>query len=172
MGNTHSGKHGNRWKNREIWVFPGKFSSMPQLFLFSASSSRLSCPHRYLADLSRSSRACPDLWSVFHLLDDLPLPDWRASSSHLGHPRVTVARQSDSALFTLGLILAKSTPLATRRKVANHSPWTPRGKQTSSKDIWNRDFHSSPIHSHTCIEVTSGTLALDDLDSCQIRVLK
>jgi hypothetical protein len=31
------------------------------------------------------------------------------------------------------------------------------------------DFHSSPIHSHTCIEVTSGTLALDDLDSCQIE---
>jgi hypothetical protein len=32
---------------------------------------------------------------------------------HLGHPRVTVACQSDSALFTLGLNLAKSTPLAT-----------------------------------------------------------
>jgi hypothetical protein len=28
------------------------------------------------------------------------------------------------------------------------------------------DIHSSPIHSHTCIEVTSGTPALDDLDSC------
>jgi hypothetical protein len=25
------------------------------------------------------------------------------------------------------------------------------------------DFHSSPIHSHTCIEVTSGTLALEEL---------
>jgi hypothetical protein len=42
--------------------------------------------------------------------------------AHLGHPRVTVARQSDWALFTLGLNLAKSTPIATRRKVANHSP--------------------------------------------------
>jgi hypothetical protein len=31
------------------------------------------------------------------------------------------------------------------------------------------DFHSSPIHSQ--IEVTSGTLALEELDSCQI-VLK
>jgi hypothetical protein len=29
-----------------------------------------------------------------------------------GHPRVTVACQSDSALFALGLNLAKSTPLA------------------------------------------------------------
>jgi hypothetical protein len=41
---------------------------------------------------------------------------------HLGHPRVKVARQSDWALFTLGLNLAKSTPLRTGKKVANHSP--------------------------------------------------
>jgi hypothetical protein len=34
---------------------------------------------------------------------------------HLGHPRVTVACQSNSALFTLA-------PLSTGKKVANHSP--------------------------------------------------
>jgi hypothetical protein len=34
------------------------------------------------------------------------------------------------------------------------------------------DFHSFPIHSNTCIEVTSGTLALDDFDSCQIEFKK
>jgi hypothetical protein len=72
---------------------------------------------------------------------------------HLRHPRVTVTRQSDSALFTLGLILAKSTPLATRRKVANHSPWTPRGKQTSSKDIWSGDF---PFLSNTFTHLHRG----------------
>jgi hypothetical protein len=33
-----------------------------------------------------------------------------------------VARQSDWALFTLGLNLAKSTSLNTRKKEANHSP--------------------------------------------------
>jgi hypothetical protein len=31
-----------------------------------------------------------------------------------------------------------------------------------------RIFHSSPIHSNTCIDVTSGTLALNNLDSCHI----
>jgi hypothetical protein len=45
-----------------------------------------------------------------------------AAKSHLGHPRFTVARQSDWASFTLGLNLAKSTSLTTRKKVANHSP--------------------------------------------------
>jgi hypothetical protein len=89
-----------------------------------------------------------------------------SSTHHLGHPRVTVARQSDWALFNL----AKSTSLNTRKKVANHSPWTPQGKQTSSKDIWSGDFHSSPIHSNTCIEVTSGILSCTyDFDSCQIE---
>jgi hypothetical protein len=41
---------------------------------------------------------------------------------HLGHPRVTFTRQSDWALFTLGLNLAKSTSLTMQKKVANHSP--------------------------------------------------
>jgi hypothetical protein len=45
----------------------------------------------------------------------------RAAEMHLGHPRVTVACQSDWALFTLGLNLAKSTSLAARSKVANYS---------------------------------------------------
>jgi hypothetical protein len=72
---------------------------------------------------------------------------------HIGHPRVTVACQSGSALFTLGLNLAKSTPLATRRKVANHSPKTPRGKQTSSKDIWSGGF---PFVSNTFTHLHRG----------------
>jgi hypothetical protein len=41
---------------------------------------------------------------------------------HLGHPRVTVARQSDLALFALGINLANSVPLCMGKKVANHSP--------------------------------------------------
>jgi hypothetical protein len=36
--------------------------------------------------------------------------DWTLFA--LGHPRVTVARQSDWTLFALGLDLAKSTSLA------------------------------------------------------------
>jgi hypothetical protein len=72
---------------------------------------------------------------------------------HLGHPRVTVACQLDWALFPLGLDLAKSTSLATRRMVTNHSRWTPRCKPTSSKDIWSGGI-SIPllpaIHSYTC----------------------
>jgi hypothetical protein len=59
-------------------------------------------------------------------------PSPTVHGTHLGYPRVTVGLAS----LTLGLNLAKSTPLATRRKVANHSLRTPRGKQTSSKDIW------------------------------------
>jgi hypothetical protein len=56
--------------------------------------------------------------------------------SHLGQPMATVARQSDWALFTLGLNLAKSTSFATRRKVANHSPCKlPEDKQTSNNDL-------------------------------------
>jgi hypothetical protein len=68
---------------------------------------------------------------------------------HLGHARVTVTCQSDSALSTLGLNLAKSTPLATRRKVANHSPRTPEVNKPQA-----RISGVGPIH---CIEVTSGT---------------
>jgi ribosomal protein L31 len=40
---------------------------------------------------------------------------------------------------------ANSVPLCTRKEVANHSPWTPQSKQTSSKDIWSWDFHCTPI---------------------------
>jgi hypothetical protein len=94
-------------------------------------------------------------------------PDWNSiwcvvpinricgDDMHLGHPSVTVACQSDSALFTLGLNLAKSTSLghAVRRKVANHSPWTPRGKQTSSKDIWSGGF---PFLSNTFTHLHQG----------------
>jgi hypothetical protein len=57
-------------------------------------------------------------------------PENRPKCKHyLRHPRVTVARQTDWALFTLGLSLAKSAPICTGKKVANHSPWIPRGKQ-------------------------------------------
>jgi hypothetical protein len=46
-----------------------------------------------------------------------------------------VARQSDRALFTLNLTnLEKSASLTMWIKVANRSPWTPQGKQSSSKD--------------------------------------
>jgi hypothetical protein len=41
---------------------------------------------------------------------------------HLGHPRVTVARQSDLALFTLGLNLAKSTSLYHAKKGGQSQP--------------------------------------------------
>jgi hypothetical protein len=81
------------------------------------------------------------------------LSDVHVPFCHLGHPRVTVACQSDSALFALGLSLAKSTPLAARRKVANHSPWTPRGKQTSSMDIWSWGF---PFLSNTFTHLHRG----------------
>jgi hypothetical protein len=76
----------------------------------------------------------------------------KTPQNHLGHPMVTVAHQSDSALFALGLNLAKSTSLAARRKVANHNPWTPRGKQTSSKDILSGGFpflSNTLTHLHT-----------------------
>jgi hypothetical protein len=52
----------------------------------------------------------------------------------------TQGLQSPTSRTWLGLNLAKSTSLATRRKVANHSPWTTQGKQTSSKDIWSGGF--------------------------------
>jgi hypothetical protein len=44
--------------------------------------------------------------------------------------------------------------------VANHSPRTPRSKQTWSKDICSGDFPFLSNIFITCIEVTSGTLAL------------
>jgi hypothetical protein len=82
--------------------------------------------------------------------------------THLGHPRVTVTHQSDLALFTLGLILAKSTSLAARRWPITALELTEVNKP-QARISGVGDFHSSPIHSHTCIEVTSDTLALDDL---------
>jgi hypothetical protein len=48
--------------------------------------------------------------------------------------------QSDRPLSTLGLNVVNSAPFTSRRQAANHSPRTPRGKQTSSKDIWSGDF--------------------------------
>jgi hypothetical protein len=64
-------------------------------------------------------------------------------------------------LSPLELTVANSASLA----MAKQWPFTaletpPRDKQTSSKDIWSGDFHCSPIDSNTCIEVTSGALAL------------
>jgi hypothetical protein len=41
--------------------------------------------------------------------------------SHIVHPRVTVARQSDWTLFTLGLNLDKFASLTTRKNVAIYS---------------------------------------------------
>jgi hypothetical protein len=46
----------------------------------------------------------------------------KSRAFHLGHPRVTVARQSDWALFALGLNLAKSNSLATRKKGGQSQP--------------------------------------------------
>jgi hypothetical protein len=71
---------------------------------------------------------------------------------HLGRPRVTVARQSDWALFALGINLVNSAPLCMGKKVANHSPWTPWGKQTSSKDIWSGGF---PFLSNTFTHISN-----------------
>jgi hypothetical protein len=73
---------------------------------------------------------------------------------HLGHPRVTVTCKSDSALFTLGLNLAKSTPLAARRWPITALE-LPEVNKPQARISGVGDFHSSPIHSHTCIEVTS-----------------
>jgi hypothetical protein len=67
-----------------------------------------------------------------------------------------------------GLNLSKSTPLAARRKVANHTLELPEVNKPQARISGVGVFHFSPIHSHTCIEVTSGTLALEELDSCQI----
>jgi hypothetical protein len=58
------------------------------------------------------------------------------------------------------------------KKVADHTALElPEVNNPQARISGVGDFHSSPIHSQTCIEVTSGMLALDDLDSCQI-VLK
>jgi hypothetical protein len=107
---------------------------------------------------------------------------------HLGHQRVTVARQSDLALFTLGLNLAKSASLPTRKKGGQSQPSTPRGKQTLSKDIWSAskggrehsptvtlgcpicwsgDFLPLQYIQTPAIEVNSARCRYD-LDSCQI----
>jgi hypothetical protein len=94
---------------------------------------------------------------------------WRM---HLGHPRVTVVCQSDSALFALGLNLAKSTPLAVRRRRPITGLELPKVNKPQARISGVGDFHSSPIHSHTCIEVTSGTLALEELGLLPERVLK
>jgi hypothetical protein len=51
--------------------------------------------------------------------------------------------QSDRPLSTLGLSLANSAPLASRRKVANHSPRTPRGNKPQARISGVGIFHSS-----------------------------
>jgi hypothetical protein len=62
-------------------------------------------------------------------------------------------------LLPLELTAANSAPLSTGKKGANHSPLTPRDKQ--SKDIWSGDFHCSPIiESNTC---NRGHFSVSDL---------
>jgi hypothetical protein len=56
------------------------------------------------------------LYRVHTELNNLYLYWYYNGDDPLGHPRVTVARQADWALFTLGLNLAKSTSLTTRKK--------------------------------------------------------
>jgi hypothetical protein len=46
---------------------------------------------------------------------------------HLGHPRVTVARQSDWALFTLILDIQGLQSPASRTRLSSPSSWTPKG---------------------------------------------
>jgi hypothetical protein len=93
---------------------------------------------------------------------------FKIGKDHLGHPRVTVARQSDWALFALGLNLAKSTSSPYEERWPITALEFPEVNKPQARISGVGDFHSSPIHSHTCIEVTSATLALDDLGSCQI----
>jgi hypothetical protein len=67
--------------------------------------------------------------------------------------------QSDWAFFALGFNLANSAPLYTGKKVANHSPWTPWGKQTSSKiSIWSGGF---PFLSNTFTHLHRGHFRYD-----------
>jgi hypothetical protein len=73
------------------------------------------------------------------------------------------SRQSDWAPINI----AKSAPLATRKKVTNHSPWSPRDKQTSSKDIWSGDFHCSPKYIQTPANEVTSVRWTYDLDSCK-----
>jgi hypothetical protein len=109
------------------------------------------CTGTYISrSFSGISFSIPTFWCH---TKSYPGVSWLASSKFIGHPRVTVARQLDWALFVLGLILAKSTFLAARRKVANHSPRTPRGKQTSSTDIWSGGF---PFLSNTFTHLHRG----------------
>jgi hypothetical protein len=63
-------------------------------------------------------------------------------------------RPQKTILDTQGLQSpANSAPLRTGKKVANHSPWTPRGKQSSSKDIWSGGF---PFLSNTFTHLHRG----------------
>jgi hypothetical protein len=70
-----------------------------------------------------------------------------ASWTSKGYSR-SARRTTLLSQFTL--TVANSAPLSTGKKVANHIPWTPWDKQTSSKAIWSGDFQCSPIDSNTC----------------------
>jgi hypothetical protein len=60
--------------------------------------------------------------------------------------------------FTLGLDLAKSTSSPREKRWPITALEHPEVNKPQAR--MSGDFHSSPIHSNTCIEVTSGTLAL------------
>jgi hypothetical protein len=85
--------------------------------------------------------------------------------SHLGHPRVTIARQSDWALFTLGISLANSAPLCTGKKVALELPEVNKPREMISGVGISVALQYIQI---SAIEVTSVRCGYD-LDSCQIE---
>jgi hypothetical protein len=68
---------------------------------------------------------------------------------HLGHPRVTFARQLDWALFALGLNLAKSTSPPCEERWPVTALELPEVNKPQARISEVGDFHSSPIHSHT-----------------------
>jgi hypothetical protein len=73
------------------------------------------------------------------------------------------------AIFALGINLANSASFCTGKKWPITALELPEVNKSQARISGVGDFHSSPIHSHTCNEITSGTLALDDLGSCQME---
>jgi hypothetical protein len=74
---------------------------------------------------------------------------------HHGHQGLTVTPPVRLRFFPSGLTVAKSDPLATRRKVANHSPQSPEINKPQARISGVEISMCNQIDSNTCIEVTT-----------------
>jgi hypothetical protein len=101
-----------------------------------------------------------DMENIFYILRTERVKEWGYSIRNFPLELILDTQGLQSHASRTGLFSPLDLSLPNLLPSPREKRWPISAQQTSSKDIWSGDFHSSPIHSNTCIEVTSGVLAL------------